>query len=245
MRIDKVVVTDRIADAIFEHAAQEYPRECCGVVVVKRGRAEYVPCRNVGEIADGFVIHPEDYASAEESGVVVAVAHSHPDVLPKPSDADLVGCEASGLPWIIVSYPVKLVELIEPSGYVQPLLGRKFVHGIFDCYSLIRDYYKQERGIELMDFERRNEWWLHGDNLYMENFKRAGFEELRHDQQIEEGDGILMQLGSPVINHAAIYIGDNKIIHHLFGRLSSRDVYGGYWQKATVKVVRYVGQKDA
>ena len=48
-----------------------------------------------------------------------------------------------------------------------------------------------------------------------------------------------MQVGSPVINHAAIYIGDGMIIQHCAGRLSSRDVYGGGWRRATRKALRH------
>jgi cell wall-associated NlpC family hydrolase len=48
-----------------------------------------------------------------------------------------------------------------------------------------------------------------------------------------------MHIVSPVPNHVAIYIGDNKILHHVQGRLSSRDVYGSYYQKVTAKILRH------
>ncbi|WP_043946890.1 NlpC/P60 family protein, partial [Ralstonia solanacearum] len=41
------------------------------------------------------------------------------------------------------------------------------------------------------------------------------------------GDVILMQVRAPVPNHAAVYLGGVQMLHHLHGRLSSRDVYGG------------------
>ena len=34
-------------------------------------------------------------------------------------------------------------------------------------------------------------------------------------------------------------LGDGLILHHLQGRLSSRDVYGGYWQKITTHILRH------
>ena len=51
----------------------------------------------------------------------------------------------------------------------------------------------------------------------------------------------LMQLQSPLPNHAAIYIGDGQILHHLQGRLSSRDLYGldSYYGKSTACVLRH------
>ena len=42
------------------HAAREFPREACGLLVIHKGRETYVPCRNIGVGPDQFVIHPED-----------------------------------------------------------------------------------------------------------------------------------------------------------------------------------------
>lgn len=46
-----------------------------------------------------------------------------------------------------------------------------------------------------------------------------------------------------VPNHAAVYLGDGLMLHHMYGRLSSRDVYGGYWREVTRLVVRFSGGK--
>jgi cell wall-associated NlpC family hydrolase len=149
-----------------------------------------------------------------------------------------VACEATALPWFIVSFPaVKWIEL-QPQGYVAPLVGREWAHGVLDCYSLIRDWYDQERGIDLPDFTRFDEWWMRGGNLYLDNFETAGFSAVSSDD-MDVGDVLLMQVASPVPNHAAIYLGDGLILHHLQGRLSSRDVYGGYWQKITTHTLRH------
>ena len=40
-------------------------------------------------------------------------------------------------------------------------------------------------------------------------------------------------------------VDDNIILHHCHGRLSSRDVYGGYWRKVTTHVLRHRDLSDA
>lgn len=223
-------------DAIKQHAAQEYPRECCGVVCVVMGRERYIPCRNAADQDEQFVIHPEDYAAAEDAGVITAIVHSHCNRAPTPSQADLVGCENSGKPWVIVSWPTGQTYSFAPTGYKAPLVGRQFTHGILDCYTLCRDYYKETLDIDLPDYPRDNYWWEKGQNLYMDNFRDVGFVQV---ENLQEHDGIIMQVCSPVPNHAAVYIGNDHIIHHVMNRLSSRDVYGGWYRKCTIAIVRH------
>ncbi|MBW8028520.1 MAG: peptidase P60 [Ferrovum sp.] len=231
------MIDDKILAEVRTHAGQEFPRECCGLVAVVRGKQRYVPCRNVSHLPlEQFSIHPDDSVAADNTGEIVMIVHSHPNRSPEPSEADRVGCESSLLPWLIVNHPVGTHYVLEPEGYHAPLIGRSFVHGVLDCYSLIEDYYSQVVDIDLPKFPREPEWWLKGDNLYAEGYPLAGFVEV---EDLKEHDVLLMQIGAPVINHAAIYIGDGKIIQHCAGRLSSRDVYGGAWRRSTIKIVRH------
>ncbi|WP_255364477.1 C40 family peptidase [Luteibacter sp. UNC138MFCol5.1] len=133
--------------------------------------------------------------------------------------------------------------MIEPTGYEAPLVGRTWAHGVLDCWALCRDWYARERGVLLPDPPRADGWWDDGaSDLYGDDAMReAGFRRIDL-RDITEGDLILMQIRSKnlVPNHAAIYLGDSLILHHLDGRLSSRDVYGGYWQEVTRSVWRLV-----
>lgn len=235
--------------AINDHAQRDYPRECCGLVCVVKGRERYVPCTNAAQGAEHFILPAAEYADAESLGEILAVVHSHPNAPAEPSQADLVACEASGLRWHIVR--VDLVDgaalagemrTIEPSGYKAPLVGRQFSHGVLDCYQLIVDWYQQERGITLKQFARADNWWNDGaSDLYTEGFPQAGFVRIKEGDEPQVGDVILMQIRSQngVPNHAAIYLGDGVMLHHLHGRLSSRDIYGGYWSQTTTHILRY------
>lgn len=236
------MISDDVRAEALAHAQQEYPRESCGLVVLRHGRLKYFPCKNIAEKAAHFVLDPLDYVRAEDSGDVVGIIHSHPNVGPQPSQADLVSCELSGLPWYIVAVPIGNWETVTPKGYKAPLIGREYSYGILDCYTVIQDFYRDELGISLPHFERVEEFWKKGFSQYLDNFQAAGF--VKHDGQIQRGDIILMQVGAKTVNHAAVYLGNDKILHHLSNQLSTRDIYGGYWRKCTRLVVRYMGNSS-
>lgn len=242
--------------AIKDHAKGAFPREAAGYIVMVDGDEKYMPVTNLSDRNDSVVVCPRSQAKAYDAGEVVAFFHSHPNQPAMPSEADKVSCEAMGLPWYI--YPLNdhngdvvfgsLITLL-PSGYRAPLIGRSFYHGVLDCYTLVMDYYEREMGITIPDFERDDQWWDKGQNLYMENFTKAGFAEVQSPQL---GDVILMQYNSPMANHAGVYLGDtvlkseqalfpipDAMIHHASNRLSERVVYGGYWSDITRMILRH------
>lgn len=233
--------------AVYAHMLAEYPREACGVVIVERGVEAYLPCRNVApKPADQFAMAPEDYAAADDRGEITVIVHSHPDVAARASEADLVRCEESGIPWVIVSVmpgPVVAETVtINPSGYMAPLVSRQWAHGVLDCWALCRDWYAREWGLDLPDPPRVDEWWNDGvTSLYNDAaLGQAGFERVR-DNALRKGDLIIMQIRSKnrVPNHAGVYIGDGQMLHHMYGRLSTRDTYGGYYAETTRAIWRH------
>lgn len=225
---------------ILKHAQENIDVEVCGVVVIFKGREKYIRCRNISETdsSDHFILHPEDYAKAEDMGEVTHIVHSHPKTNPNPSEADLVGIEKSGLPWIIVNPRTEQYTVTKPSGYTAPLIGRQFVHGTLDCYALVKDYYKETLNIELPEIFRQDDWWHKGQSLYRDNFEKAGFIEV-DISGVRKHDCFIISNGSTEPNHAAVYLGDGKILHHVQGRLSSIDVFGGFWLQNTWKTVRH------
>lgn len=120
-------------------------------------------------------------------------------------------------------------------------VGIDFNHGTTDCYGLVRRVYAEVFQINLRDYSRPDNWWDHeGYNLYMDNFQKEGFEILElpmNDWEI--GDLILMAIQSTVPCHAAIYIGNGKILHHFYGRKSSIENYCRIWKNTTVAVIRH------
>ena len=210
---------------ILNHAKQAAEYECCGFVI---NNNIYLPCDNTSPTPEEtFEISPDDWLNAEKRGTITAIVHSHPHGLPILSKADQFYQHKTDLEWWLVCD-----EKIHKFRCIPPLLGREFNHGKTDCLTLIRDAYMLT-GINLPDYERQDDWWHKGQNLYLDLLPENEFEQVNDVQDIQEGDVVLVCLGSTTPNHAAIYIGNQSILHHCPNRLSKRDLYDGFWLKYT------------
>ena len=226
--------------AALIHAKDQDPKESVGLLLNIKGKERYFPCNNLSMTAHQcFILDPEDYVRGSNLGDITAIIHSHPINPPTPSQADKVSCEDSGLPWHIVNPKTETWGYYEPTGYKPPLLGREWVWGVTDCWSLVRDWYKQEKGIELVDYERSitPEEFLERP-LFEKYAKNTGFRELDKDESLQTGDVLLMSILHPTLNHVAIFLGD-MVLHHLTDRLSCREPYSAWLQKSTGKRYRY------
>lgn len=223
-------VTAAMVEAMSAHAVSEWPRESCGLLCEVDGAPAYLPRPNLAQDPErDFRISPQAYAGAARRGRVLGVVHSHPGGPAHPSQSDMASQIASGLPWCII--PVAkcasgAVQALRPVWWgpgvpLAPLLEREFVHGIQDCYALVRDWYVFEHGDVLPDFARADHWWEQGGNVLVDQISAAGF--VRCDDPEEVGDCYVMQVNSPVPNHCAVYVGEGLLLHQLCNRLSRRD----------------------
>tara|TARA_R100000278_G_scaffold933_3_gene2054 strand:- start:1900 stop:2598 length:699 start_codon:yes stop_codon:yes gene_type:complete len=222
------------------HAKKEDPKESVGVLLNIKGKEKYFPCRNLSMNQNQcFILDPEDYVKADNLGEIIAIVHSHPITPPEPSEADRVSCEHSNLKWYIVNPKTETWGYCEPCGFKPPLRGRQWVWGLQDCYSLVRDWYKQEKNIELRDWTRPTtpeEFLL--NPMFEQCAWRTGFRELRSDEKLINGDLLFMSIGSPGLNHVAIFL-DGDVLHHLADRLSCKEPYSEWLLKSTGKRLRY------
>ena len=255
-------------DAARAHAAACYPRESCGLITGDYGAEQYHAVNNISPHSAQFRMAAETWLDLESAhGPIRGLVHSHPwdgagPAPDYPSEADMRGQMATAVPWgIIVSTPEGCLTDITWFGDqcpVPPLTGpeRYFRHGVTDCYSLIRDYYRIELGISLLEFPRDWEWWQRdGYDLYLDGFPKTGFRVVPADRAMP-GDMFFASVGSTarragVVNHGGVYLGgrNHEILHHLSGtqptdrdRLVKREP-GERWMKHITHFLRHEERK--
>lgn len=229
-------VADIIADA-----TERFPQESCGFIIDD----EYHPKKNIAEEPNGnFKIHANAFVAAEKKGLQ-AIVHSHPNGFQCPTKADMDGQLRTAVTWGVVWLDGE-GDVLGPAWWgddlpIQPLIGRPFVHGVYDCYSLVRDTYRLEHDIILPEFPRGPDWWDHGEDLYAKGFEDAGFYRIS-ESDMRPGDCFMCRFKSPVTQHAGVYLGGNQALHHLTKRLSRRDTMSS-WKKYVTHWVRHKDQK--
>lgn len=123
----------------------------------------------------------------------------------------------------------------------KDLVGIPYVEGDQDCYGLLRQYYKKSYDLELENYARPGDFAHSGINLISDYFKDEGFELIETNlNRLQLGDVLLCQInGAPLVNHVAIYVGNQMILHHLYSSLSKDEPYSTRWKSRTMSVVRH------
>ena len=208
----------------LEHAIKSVPNESVGLVAIVKGKEKYWPCKNIA--ADPtlhFIIDPDDYMQCEDENEVMGIVHSHPKGGP-PSQTDLDSCEFLDLPFYICDPIKKTWHDFKPSGYKpNALIGRKWVWNVQDCWTLIDDWFRIEKGIKFQTWERPKSLKAFQENpLFEYGLPLTGFIELKDTEELQYGDVLLV---NDNLDHVALYIGNQEILHHCVRQLSCRELY--------------------
>lgn len=235
----------KIVPEIKKHLESKWPEEAGGIVV----NDTYVPCENTSESrTDTFSIDTEVYMECEEKGEIQAIIHSHDD-WPHASEADMVSQIATDVPWGIMSIKNGRFDTaffwgdcLEPVDFI----GRSFHHGVHDCYALVRDYYRVEKGIMLKTILREYGWWKTDppQDLLKDNISNYGFVVV-DEKDMQPGDVLLFRIKYKVVNHSAVYLGRGLILHQFCAPgVISRTEPLNRWKKMLTHCLRYIGEDN-
>jgi len=226
---------------IIKHARSELPNECCGFLVQKTDEMVVFRCVNSSSLKNKhFKISAKEYLNAATLGEIISVYHSHIGDNNDFSEHDKVQSEAQNIRYLL--YHVKTNQFKEyiPKGKKIDLIGRNFEVGVNDCFSLCLDYYEVEHDIKISKRWKDHSFSVNYSNiwLYEKNFKKEGFFEV-DKKKIKKGDGLIInKYGEEFPSHAAIYIGNDCILHHPENGFSCIEEYSPSLKKRTVIALR-------
>ena len=106
---------------VKEHALREAPQECCGVILVKKGKRKYYPCTNISKEPDSFIIDPNEYTKLSLQGDIEYIVHSH-TTGQEPSEHDLQACNALKIPYLIYYIESQTYSIHCHDGYNKLIL---------------------------------------------------------------------------------------------------------------------------
>ena len=241
--IDDTTKAVRCSDDISKHAKQhairEFPRESVGCVVGD----DYVPLVNSSpQPTKSFVVRAADCPDDMQ-----ALIHSHPNMLPAPSAADMRQQQAMQIPWGILSVDEQTQQASEVEWFgdqtpIPPLIGRTFLSGVRDCWCLVRDWYRincPSIGESMPQLPRDHDWFRQGsDLLNRDNVRNAGFLFLSSRDDLRAGDIVMGKIASRVVNHCGILLPEGVVLTHSEGRLSHREVVRE-WLRTADYVIRH------
>jgi hypothetical protein len=210
-----------------EYFNQQWPNE--GVGYIKDG--VFYPLENTAEdkrwsfeVDPAFLLEEPDcllHSHCVGNETIEVDPHS-------PSFEDMESQIATAIEWGICVCDGETCE--DPVYWGNPknrpeLIGRDFIFNVQDCLSLCQDWFYSEKGIELPNQPRNAFWNEEGQNYMEELYETWGFDKVELTE-LQAGDVLFYKVRSKVVNHLGIYLGNNEVISHWYGRVSCIESFG-------------------
>jgi len=206
---------ESLKDELRDYSNENSPNECCGLIIEKNDKISFFKCANISSNKKtSCVLSPLDYMRAYKKGKIIAHFHSQPDK--SASIIDYINAVNHNIFSVIYSWEFDLFSFVEPK--LKDYLNKDYNIGKSDCYTLVIDYFRDELGVKLKDYERKGEWWKESPNLILDNFKKEGGIAVDF-KDIKRNDVVAFNLGGAVC-HFAIYLGDGMYLHHPYNEKS-------------------------
>lgn len=128
----------------------------------------------------------------------------------------------------------------------EHLVGRDFLWGVRDCFQLVRDFFAENFGMAITNYARPTNWRSDELDLMRACYEREGFEMILNwkAKDLRPGDVLCMAIGESTGNHFAVFVGDNTICHHLYGRLSTAEPMRDFWRNSVCYALRHPDVPD-
>lgn len=239
----------RLKAAIITLAHASPATEVCGLLYQDENGVHIHPCSNITQDEEGpsraFEIADTEYTSLSQRARVCGIYHSHSTggaAAFSKSDIELANVMELPIYLYVVDTGVWLSYV--PPTYEVPLIGAVWSWGESDCYSLIRSYYHQTKGIYLGDYDRDETFENADHSVILQHVAAEGFTVLESNNAPAPDDVLVFTTGGGAYpHHLGVYLGGQMFVHHPIRALSRRDPLDGRWLKRLHQVLRYTGRK--
>ena len=224
---------------IKELALRKPREEICGFIV--KANDDFLLFESRNEATNEkkyFVTNAYDYLSASKAGEIVAVFHTHPNSIEKPSILDVINSENHNINYII--YSLKSDKFLEykPCGnkFLNMFLGKSFEIGVNDCFTLVRDFFKVKYGFNIHNVYRDKDWRKANKDLIKTEQEKSDFVEVK---DLQEDDILAFSLDKKSATHLGIYLGNNCFLHQPRNHFSKIDLVDGVFSKKLKYIFRH------
>jgi proteasome lid subunit RPN8/RPN11 len=239
--------SENIKKSIKIHSKEEFPKECCGLIVSRNKEDQIFKCRNTSESPKNhFSLHPVDYLRGSESGAIKAVYHSHPSDNDKFSPCDILNSKKHSLLYVLYNVKKDVFSTFDPKKDKTFLYDRIFRIGESDCYTFVKEYYA-DLGIKLHGYNNLGDnWHKKNPNLIQDLFelnekdKNLNISELSPSSEFRKHDVLVFEfLKGSGANHVAVYLGNGQIMHHPRNKYLCTEPLSTVYKNKIIKVYRH------
>ena len=236
---------------IKEHSEKDYPNECCGLIVERKRKPAVVECLNsANDKLNNFKISSIDYLRASEYGEIKALYHSHTqdDHSDNFTPLDLLN-EGHGIEVILYLKNKNKFLISSEHNYLNKYLERDYKIGVTDCFTLIKDFYRENLNIcfndydyDEVDFFTKSNWEDKHVSPFDYFYTKEGFLDVNYDD-IKIHDIILFndpkRYNNGYTNHLGMYVGNSTILHQPYNGVSELASFYGKHLKYVNGIIRH------
>jgi proteasome lid subunit RPN8/RPN11 len=237
------MIDKKIKNFIKNHSLKDNPKESCGFIVQDNQIFKCIPCENVSQDPiQNFKISSRDYLNIKNKyKKIFYIYHSHTNSNENFSPADISCSESLCLPIIMYNLNANIFKIHEPLNINKNYIGRHFEIGKYDCYTLIKDFLKNELNIDISAIITSYSDFVQAQNVFNQNLslnflEKKGFKMLENKESLEKNDILILQ--NNLGKHFALYLGDDKILHQPMLSFSKIENYCNFYRRHTELVYR-------
>lgn len=226
---------------IKKESLSNSPNECCGFLLEIDNKLSIFKCSNAADNKlHNFLISPQEYIKASNTGKIVYIYHSHPSETHDYSFSSLDKINSVGhkIPMILYNIHNDKFSIFDDNELELKYIGYPFEYNKHDCLSLVEEFYEKEFNIKLPKIDRDSKTLKETPNLMINNITYYGFNEINKEEKLKYGD-ILITNGKNGPSHLLIYVNNNQILHHPINSYSTICQYTNSHKDNTVKILRH------